>query len=269
MLQETMQMHSNLASMSDHHPSESNNFNPNSTKKEEWNDETALGRLKEICSELSSLRCEDSLGRSALHYASWKCSVELVTFLLARLHNADARDAHAKTPLHYACETGRVSNIRALIHHHRRTKGHDTWLDARDDRQMTPMMSAASNGHLAALSVFFETEMVHHIDAWRKDIDGRNALHHAAMNGHTSCAEFLIRTVGDASYASELDKDGRTAVKLASRQASTKKRIESEIDALTGATKSTNEVWLTVVAFAFIALGMISGFIVTLFMGEE
>ena len=278
---ETKQVHANLASMYEQSlRSESCSASPAYPSKEPgWSDKTAMKWLKDVSPELSTLRDEDSLGRSAIHVASLKGSSELVSFLLWRLDNIDARDAHSKTPLHFACEYGRSSVVRVLVRHILSSKegddrgGEEALLDARSDRLITPTMCASLNGHLTALSILLEPDIARHIDIWRKDVDGRNALHHAAMNGHSGCAELLLRFAGDASYASEVDKTGRTAVQMASRvHLQTRRRIEEEVERLrtTNPTKKRRaEIWLTFAAFACIAIGLVSGFIAMSYMGDE
>ncbi|RLN37863.1 hypothetical protein BBJ28_00000484 [Nothophytophthora sp. Chile5] len=120
--------------------------------------------------------------------------------------NLDAKDEDERTPLHWACATGRVEVAEFLLEHvHAK-------LNVQDDAGWTPLMSAASAGH--------------------GDVVSNSPLHLAIAEGYEDIARFLLEN--DANpYAK--NKEQQRCVDLATTA------FRAEIQALVAKKKGVED----------------------------
>jgi ankyrin repeat protein len=122
-------------------------------------------------------------GQTPLMFAAEKNNISLINLLLSRGANPDKVDLQGRNVLYYALNAKNKSQAAALhlipLLREKNQASHNG---------ETPLMWAAANGALAALS--FCSEQGDYIESYDKQ--GWNALHHAASKGQASCIEFLI-----------------------------------------------------------------------------
>lgn len=240
------------------------------TANSSWTDEKALKWLQKNAHDFDSLSAEvGPLRRSALHFASFTGQPDLIKYLLTRGERLERRDTSGKNSLHLACEADRVDNIKMILGHCIRNNDEDM-IDSRDDALQTPIMITCIRGYSASLRIFmsrYRNERKPKVDLWLKDAEGCTALHHAAHHGHTKCAELLLANVEDPkAYILEKNSKGQTSKDLATSHRSTFKLLEERSNALLAEMDKT--LWLTVIAFAFIAIGLVSGLVISAFYLE-
>lgn len=240
------------------------------TAKSAWTDETALQWLQKSSDDFDSLSAEvGPLRRSALHLASLAGQPDLIRYLITCGEQLGRRDASGKIPLHLACEADRTDNVKVILAYCMRTNEEDM-IDARDEALQTPIMVTCIRGHSSSLRIFmsrYKGERKPTVDLWLKDAEGRTALHHAARQGHTKCAELLLANVEDPkAYILEKDPKGLTSKDLASPHRATLKLLEEKCNSLTAEMDKT--MWLAVLAFSFIAIGLVSGLVMAAFFLE-
>ena len=241
---------------------------------ERWTDKKALNWLQKISDDFDSLSAETGTHRrSALHVVASDGPADLLNFLLSRFERLERRDKTGKNPLHLAVEADRSDNVKAIISYcleDEDTSVAEEILDARDEAMQTPIMIACSRGHAASLRCFFASypqDRKPKVDLWLKDKDGRTALHHAARLGHTKCVDILLDNANDPRvYIHEKDAHGLTSLQLARTHRATFKLLDEKNVTLQKEMDST--FWLTVAAFSFIALGLISGLVSAVFFIE-
>lgn len=239
-----------------------------------WNEEKALKWLQNVSMDFDSLSAEvGPFRRSALHFAAQEGQAPMIRFLLSRGERLERRDTQGKMPLHLACEADRVENVKALIGHCLKNRDEledEEVFNAKDKALQTPIMSSCIRGHPASLRVFFTPDKAKRtpkVDLWLKDGQGRTALHHAAHNGHTKCAEILLGAIDDPkAYILEKDGQGLTSKDIAVPHRATWKLLDERCNAVTAELDKT--FWLTVAAFACIAIGLISGLVLSAFFLE-
>lgn len=109
------------------------------------------------------------------------------------------------TPIHSAIEAGRAQNVEALTQ-----KGGD--INAVDDRGITPLMLAAVRNNLSAAKELFK---YYHLDIDKRIPmpPCRNALMHAAEQGHTEMVRLLVEHGANVTLA---DTFNNTAADIAS-----------------------------------------------------
>ncbi len=117
-----------------------------------------------------------------LRLAASRGDNESVKELVARGCDPNGRDGAGFTTLHHAAEFGHTRTI-VLLKELRRDM---LTTDPVDARGWTPLMNAASGGHLDAARRLVEMgAAIHHANHV-----GRNALHWAAINGHDAMCRF-------------------------------------------------------------------------------
>jgi len=125
-------------------------------------------------------------GRTALHYAVEGGDKEIVTALLAKRIDVNAKDARGTTPLLLAASKN-VDIVTALI-----SKGAD--VNARDTNGWTPLMEAAGANSSAMASIL----IANGADVTARDKDGWSALKQALLSG-------CIRTVEKIKQAGAVE----------------------------------------------------------------
>ncbi|KAF4985886.1 hypothetical protein FDECE_16248 [Fusarium decemcellulare] len=116
------------------------------------------------------------------------------------LPNVNSRDISGRVPLHYACENGRTSIARTLLHY-----GAEIDVCGRDGT--TPLHCAAKGGNSDVLELLLQTGANADVrDAW-----GRTPLHWAAYQGHTT----IVKLLAQQENSNQRDQSGRTVLHLA------------------------------------------------------
>ncbi|RLN95092.1 hypothetical protein BBJ28_00000116 [Nothophytophthora sp. Chile5] len=139
--------------------------------------------------------------------------------------NLDAKDEDERTPLHWACATGRVEVAEFLLDHvHAK-------LSVQDDAGWTPLMSAASAGHGDVVNTYSSLLSGCRL-LWLWRLPGNSPLHLAIAEGHEDIARFLLEN--DANpYAK--NKEQQRCVDLATTA------FRAEIQALVAKKKGVED----------------------------
>jgi ankyrin repeat protein len=141
----------------------------------------------------------ESDGTSALLWAVYQSSPELVALLLQSGADPNLANGFGVTPLLQASRYGDVELMRALL-----TGGADAALAVRDGE--TPLMAAARAGNTAAVQLLLE----HGSDPnAAESVEGQTALMWAAAEGHMAVVDALLQAGADPNQkarTSELTK---------------------------------------------------------------
>ncbi|CAM1508997.1 Fc.00g027360.m01.CDS01 [Cosmosporella sp. VM-42] len=135
-----------------------------------------------------------------LHYAAAKGSITAAKLLLRRQADANARDLQEWTPLHYACQNNETSIVQSLLR-----GGADVNVQGRNG--VAPLHCAAKNGCQDVVSSLIEAGAA--IDIL--DASGNTPLLWAAYMGH----EDVVRYLEPDANTKLRDHNGRTALHLA------------------------------------------------------
>ncbi|KAG7382318.1 hypothetical protein PHYPSEUDO_005050 [Phytophthora pseudosyringae] len=106
--------------------------------------------------------------------------------------NLDAKDEDARTPLHWACATGRLDVAEFLLEHA------NAAVNVQDDAGWTPLMSAASAGHGDIVGLLLSKGA----DANLPNENGQIPLHY--HRGRQEIAELLLDYTRDANQADNI-----------------------------------------------------------------
>jgi len=141
--------------------------------------------------------------------------VENADFALLLIeHGADLyyKDDHKVTTLLQAAHRGIVNVTEALLDKHAASPkaGEEGWVDDASDEGVTPLLAAASEGHVAILQKLLSTGKA---DVNAKDKEGTNSLMAAAARGHLECIQSLIAAEG--IDVNNQNVDGHTALMFA------------------------------------------------------
>ncbi|KAL9181110.1 hypothetical protein ACHAXT_009915 [Thalassiosira profunda] len=141
--------------------------------------------------------------------------VENADFALLLIeHGADPyyKDDHGVTTLLQAAHRGIANVTNALLDKHSASPkaGEEGWVDAASDEGVTPLLAAASEGHLAILDKLLSTGKA---DVNAKDKEGTNSLMAAAARGHLECIKSLAKS--DGLDVNSQNVDGHTALMFA------------------------------------------------------
>lgn len=141
--------------------------------------------------------------------------VENADFALLLIeHGADLyyKDDHKVTTLLQAAHRGITNVTEALLDKHASSPkaGEENWVDDASDEGVTPLLAAASEGHVAILKKLLSTGKA---DVNAKDKENTNSLMAAAARGHLGCIQLLIKV--DGIDVNSQNVDGHTALMFA------------------------------------------------------
>ncbi|KAL7539128.1 hypothetical protein ACHAXR_009053 [Thalassiosira sp. AJA248-18] len=141
--------------------------------------------------------------------------VENADFALLLIeHGADLyyKDDHKVTTVLQAAHRGIANVTEALLNKHAASPkaGEENWVDDASDEGVTPLLAAASEGHIDILKQLLSTGKA---DVNAKDKEGTNSLMAAAARGHLECIQSLIVT--DGIDVNSQNVDGHTALMFA------------------------------------------------------
>ncbi|KAJ8352494.1 hypothetical protein SKAU_G00239700 [Synaphobranchus kaupii] len=140
------------------------------------------------------LESRDSEGRTALHVAAWRGSLEAVGLLLRGGADTDARDGEGRPPLHSTAWRGHAAIARLLL-----DSGGATVDLACQQQGATALCIAAQEGHADVVAVLLERGAnPQHTDRY-----GRGPVKVAGKRGHTHIVR-LLESHGAESYAGVL-----------------------------------------------------------------
>ncbi|CAI5720487.1 unnamed protein product [Hyaloperonospora brassicae] len=109
--------------------------------------------------------------------------------LLDKGVHLDAKDQDERTPLHWACASGRLNVAEFLLTRARAS------LDVQDDAGWTPLMSAASAGHAEIVGLLLSSGA----SAELGNVNGQIPLHY--HRGRREIAELLLDYTADVNHA--------------------------------------------------------------------
>jgi ankyrin repeat protein len=162
-----------------------------------------LGMMKLLVDKGADVNGRGRWNRTALHWAAEDGREEIVDFLLTKGARSDMRDCAGNTPLRDAFRCGQVGVVQ-MISQHIGEEG----LVERSQWGWTALMEASGCGRLSAVQVLVEI-----VGLEERDVEGRTALHWAAIGGHEETNAFLL-SIGAQTNSRE--KAGRTPLIIAS-----------------------------------------------------
>ena len=152
---------------------------------------------------------KNSIGRTPLHYLAWssRSTARDAKAYISDVSGLTAQDDEGRTPLHFAARRGNIELVRyflTLIPSHE--------LNRADCDGRTAFHYAVESRRVGVLNVLQKGGM----DIFKKDRQGRSALHQAAFIGNVEAVKCVLAITGKQELESE-DTDGRTPFHLAYR----------------------------------------------------
>jgi ankyrin repeat protein len=126
------------------------------------------------------LNATDSLGRTALHFAAYQCSIDAMALLLKHGANPDLIDDYGKAPLHIAAGLGSIPITKTLI-----TSRCD--LEIRDQFWNTPIHLACLMGHVHTVELLLDAGA----DSEALNAHGETPVRQAILNDRLEVAQLL------------------------------------------------------------------------------
>ncbi|MFH4973669.1 hypothetical protein AB6A40_000378 [Gnathostoma spinigerum] len=163
-----------------------------------------IDALKELVTHGAQISHIDKDKHTALHWAVVCGQIEIVEFLLQEGASINACDAQEAQALHYATIADDIPTERALSILHILLK-HGANVNAKDLDGRTPVLWAASNGSMEALTSLLQSGG----DRYTQDRDQLGVLHCAASNGHDKVIQMIIES-SDRSIIDAVDRNGDT-----------------------------------------------------------
>lgn len=119
-----------------------------------------------------------------------------------------SKDDHKVTTLLQASHRGMIPVVKALLTSHSSSSGEEGWVDTPSDEGITPLIAAASEGHVEAVKLLIN----HKADVNAKDKDETTSLMAASARGHADIVDVLISA---GAQVNEQNIDGHTALMFA------------------------------------------------------
>ncbi|XP_062607845.1 ankyrin repeat domain-containing protein 55-like isoform X2 [Saccostrea cucullata] len=135
------------------------------------------------------MHCQDIDGKTPLHWAAEKGSVECCHLLLQCCKGpslVNQQDHSSKNAIHYAAAAGHCLLLRELVS----VEGAD--LEAEDPDDRTPLHWAAAMGHTQCVNVLLNMGVTPN----PTDIEGGTPLDYARKTGHKECVRLLEEKMG-------------------------------------------------------------------------
>jgi ankyrin repeat protein len=129
--------------------------------------------------------CRDELGRTPLHWACQEGKLEIVKCLLNAGASIDVQDNGGFTPLYTAVGEGNLGITRELLE-----RNASPTLRVKSDGDGTPLHSACAWGHFDIVKLLVDKKQV---DINAKDEDRQTPLFFAKKGGFKKIADYLIR----------------------------------------------------------------------------
>jgi cytohesin len=168
-----------------------------------------VGLVREIVQhmELQELAEQDIMGRTALHWATLPGHNEVVAILLDKGAQAGIGDDDHQTPLMWAASRGHMGVVQLIVQH---TEGQG--LDARDADGRTALHGAVRGGHEAVVTFLLSQGA----QATNANRSGMTPFMLAAVGGHMGMLQLLLELQG-VQGLDERDGAGKTALNWAIR----------------------------------------------------
>jgi ankyrin repeat protein len=169
--------------------------------------EGKVGLVREIVRHmrLQDLDARDSCGRRALHWAALEGHTEVVAILLGKWAETDIEDGDDSTPLMEAASRGHLGVVQLLVQHTGRQG-----LNTTDHHGRTALHLAVQGGHEAVVTCLLRQGA----EATNADRYGMTPFMSAAAGGHVGMAQMLLELQGGQGL-DEGDHTGKTALHCA------------------------------------------------------
>ena len=169
--------------------------------------------------DLGCMKTRGKQQESVLHHAAAKGYSEIASFLLKSMNSSDksslilSPDNDGETAFHFSCSNGHLEFSQWLIHEYKNCKSEsDPPLQIiQDNDGVTPLAFAVFNQQLVIVRwlVSIDPDCIKTRSKQHKSV-----LHHAAANGDTEIASFLLKSMNSSDKSSLIlspDNDGETA----------------------------------------------------------
>jgi ABC-type antimicrobial peptide transport system permease subunit len=144
-------------------------------------------------------------GRTLLHMAVWRESLETVKYLVEKGVDLNERDFDGRTPLRQAVKEGYFRIVKYLVE-----KGVD--LNERDFDGRTPLRHAVKEGYFRIVKFLVENGADVNI---KENNTGSTPLHVASQKGNLEIVQILVHNGADVECK---DSKGKTPIDLASKR---------------------------------------------------
>lgn len=151
--------------------------------------------------ELSNVNVASKDKLTMLHIAALYNMPKIVSCLTNHEAHVDAQDCLGNSALHYAASMGYQKVLFLLLH----AKSN---LNLRNNKQQTPLILAAMNGHETCVKalLFFAEHSHSSIEMDAQDEDGLTSLHHSAQCGFEVIVDILLEYHAKGTIKSTFEK---------------------------------------------------------------
>ncbi|KAA8524429.1 hypothetical protein F0562_010847 [Nyssa sinensis] len=152
-------------------------------------------------------------GKSIVHAAIETRNKELLEKILSfKPELMDSMNEHGRRPLSYAASIGYIDAVRYILEPGRFPQNSYKW----DRNGFYPVHSASKKGHINIIQEF----LGHYPDLRElQDRKGQNILHTAAKNGKAKAVRYMLKVPKLENLINGRDKNGNTALHLATKMA--------------------------------------------------